>query len=92
MTEAKPPPQIAGVSGIASQFAAGPAAKPINWPALSKLSPFQMFMSAGGSDAQQDALRRARERGSDQGLLDEYVQWHTDSGRWPNETPFGEVK
>lgn len=102
----KPEPQKIGVSGFQVFGAMGaaptPAEKPaIDWEALARLPPFQLFIwqrQRGPEDA--DWHLWARERipveaalqGGEQALFDAYCQWHAASGKWLRETPLGKGK
>ncbi len=79
----KPAPIRVGVEGF-NAFEAKPDAPQaaIDWPRLAGLPAFEMFM----------AERHARDDAPpSQALYDEYCQWHTDKGYWPNESPMGEL-
>ena len=79
----KPPTIRVGVEGF-NAFAAKPEPPlaAIDWHRLAELPAFQMFM----------ADRVPNEAPPSWALYDEYCQWHTAKGYWPNETPMGELK
>jgi len=102
----KPLPQRLGVPGFHAfgEMGAAPAPDPdipsIDWEALAKLPPFQLFIwqrQRGPEDA--DWHRWARERivaevqqMGEQAFFEAYCAWHAASGKWPRETPLGKPK
>lgn len=95
----KPPPITIAPAGIDGH-------KPMGLPVgeaeiihLAKLPPFQAyirsrFTPADGIPSDQFAYERARAALADEGIefVRAYEQWHADAGKWPNETPYGELK
>jgi len=103
----KPLPQRLGVSGFRAFGAMGDAPKEedwtrpsIDWEALAKLPPFQLFVwqrQRGPEDA--DWYRWARQRivaevqqMGEQAFFEAYCAWHAASGQWPRETPLGKLR
>lgn len=87
----KPEPIRVGVEGIAPKPVDLTPAR-IDWPRLFSLPPFQMFAIERARKSPADVMAwmpawaRAQ---SEQALFDDYCQWHTRKGFWPNETPLG---
>lgn len=91
---AKPPPIVVGVQGFDAHRRGGDGA---DWARLCRLPPFQLFVESllPGQDLPSDqqallVVKSARASGEDGQLLDAYIAWHAASGKWPNETPFGD--
>ena len=97
-TPVKPPPQIAGVVGIAATPVTmnEPRAPAIHWGVLIHLPPFQIFAAERTGTILNDSLALAQAfveaRGPSEQLFNEYAAWHTASGKWPKETPMGTLK
>jgi len=101
MSTSKPEPIRVSAQGIESRpVTMNEPGQGINWRDLSHLPPFQEFVSKGspcpdGEEADKWALIQAQERigaSSEPELYEAYAQWHKATGRWPNETPMGELK
>jgi len=88
----KPEPIRVGVEGIAPKPVDLTPAR-IDWPRLFSLPPFQMFAIERARKSPADVMAWipawARSFGNDSALFDDYCQWHTRKGCWPNETPMG---
>ena len=89
----KPPPIRVGVEGIAPKpIELTPQRPRIEWERLFGLPPFQMYAVERARKSPDDVMAwmpawaRAQ---SEQALFDDYCQWHTRKGCWPNETPLG---
>ena len=98
-TPAKPPPQIAGVTGIGATPITMNEPQPnvIPWLEITALPPFQMFAAermrnTSGRDSMEHARDYVRDMGGGKEVLDQYAAWHYAKGYWPNETPLGQVK
>jgi len=97
----KPPTIRVSASGIeAKPVLMNTAPEPgIDWPALSKLPTFQEFIGSIADrppdlDAEQFANEYAFKLAAmagDTELYERYAQWHQAQGRWPNETPNGNL-
>lgn len=95
----KPPPIMVGVQGIeAQQMGLIGGKQPINWGLLIELPPFQLYASevSGQSIGNvNDWIRyyvsTQLQMGNEIKLFDAYCTWHAEKGRWPNETPMGEL-
>lgn len=96
----KPPPQIAGVTGIAATpvtMNEAPRDDGVDWLRLVALPPFQMFAAervrnTSGGDAIVHATDFIKAQGVGHRVFEDYTQWHAEKGYWPNETPLGEPK
>lgn len=96
----KPEPIRVGVEGIAPKpIELTPERPRIDWAHLFGLPPFQMYAieRAGKSPSDFEAWLPGfmQEQGAklgEQGLFDDYCQWHTAKGYWPTETPLGYLK
>ena len=91
----KPPTIRVGVQGFVA-FEAVPSA--INWAHLVELPPFQMYAVERSGKAPGEVMawlpEFMNEQGAklgEQGLYDDYCQWHAAKGYWPKEDPTGRV-
>lgn len=98
----KPPTIRVNVSGFMAELFQAASASQDNitdWSALQTLPSFQMFLSElSGNDVGNldewilPVMMTCTRKFTEQEFLDMYIAWFEDSGRWPNETPFGELK
>lgn len=96
MTQAaKPPAQVAGVTGIATvPIVLTPEPSQIDWPTLVGLPPFQMFIATLWPNTQRIAADQhvravLQAHRATPALYERYASWHAEQGLWPNETPMG---
>ena len=92
----KPPTPVAGVAGISATPITMNLPAP-DWNRIVALPPFQVFaaekaVAAGGHDSLAHALAYARQSGGGHELYNEYAAWHAATGKWPNETPMGDLR
>ena len=95
----KPPPTVVGVTGIESQpMGVIGGSQPVNWGLLIELPPFQLFASEKSGQSVSNVNDWIRyfvsaqvQLGDEQKLYEVYCNWHKGQGRWPNETPMGEL-
>ena len=87
----KPPPIRVGVPGIEQP-------ERIDWRRVIALPAFQQFAAerSGHEPAEVDRwmpnfLRMENQRIGAQGLFDTYCVWHERMGRWPGESPLGDI-
>ena len=76
----------------------------VNWQRLASLPPFQNYVSEQVRDdpelsnikdylvQAQNFIQRVFDNGRQGWLIDDYSAWHSDQGKWPNETPMGELR
>ena len=88
-----PPTQTAGVEGFVA-FEAVPS-QYVDWHKMAGLPAFEMFVSqqsgfATGTDANIWIAARREALGDDR-FYKVYVDWHTNTGYWLNETPDGKL-
>ena len=90
----KPEPIRVGVEGIAPKpIELTPQRPRIEWERLFGLPPFQMYAIEHARKSPADVMAWlpawVRSFDDDLALLEDYCQWHTRKGCWPNETPLG---
>lgn len=95
----KPPPQVAGVVGIAATPVTMHAAPSVDWGVVAALPTFQMYATErfgrSGADSHEwarECAEREAMRAGDDVLFADYAAWHSAKGYWPNETPLGMLK
>lgn len=99
MPATKPEPIRVSTQGIeAKKVTMNEQDMGINWKALVRLPPFQMFVNEESPcppDRDDEAWamdfvqRHEQTTGSD-ALFERYKAWHESKGYWPDETPMGE--
>ena len=96
VADTKPEPIRVGVDGIAPKpIELTPERPRIDWAHLFGLPPFQMYAVERARKSPADVMAWMPDwvlsHESEQALFDDYCEWHTDKGYWPNEDPLGRL-
>jgi len=85
VADTKPEPIRVGVEGFVAFDAKTQMPAAIPWGRVLGLPAFQMFMAERHGVTNMASFKPQPE------LFDEYCQWHSEKGYWPDEDPLGNL-